>query len=142
MNTAARLIRIEFDALPERLQLLRCVLREVTEQAGFTPAQRDAVVLAVNEACANVIQHAYAGREPGPVVLEVQALDGGLAFELSDWGRSAAIEQLQPRPLEQLRPGGLGMHFMQCILDGMEYHPSAQGNRMRMRVYRECGQGT
>ena len=142
MTPTDRLIRIEFDALPERLQLLRCLLREVTEQAGFTPAQRDAVVLAVNEACANVIQHAYAGRGPGPVVLEVQALEGGLAFELSDWGRSAAIEQLQPRPLEQLRPGGLGMHFMQCILDGMEYHPSAQGNRMCMRVYRECGQET
>lgn len=140
MNEATRLLRIEFDALPERLQLLRCLLRELAAGAGFAPEQRDAVVLAVNEACANVIQHAYAGREPGPVVLEAYALNAGLAFELTDWGQGVAIEQLQPRPLDQLRPGGLGMHFMQSILDGMEYRPSPEGNRMCMRVYRECGQ--
>lgn len=140
MNEATRLLRIEFDALPERLQLLRCLLRDLAAGAGFAPEQRDAVVLAVNEACANVIQHAYAGRKPGPVVLEAYALEAGLAFELTDWGQGVAIEQLQPRPLEQLRPGGLGMHFMQCILDGMEYRPSPEGNRMCMRVYRECGQ--
>lgn len=140
MSEATRLLRIEFDALPERLQLLRCLLRELAAGAGFAPEQRDAVVLAVNEACANVIQHAYAGREPGPVVLEAYALNAGLAFELTDWGQGVAIEQLQPRPLDQLRPGGLGMHFMQCILDGMEYRPSPEGNRMCMRVYRECGQ--
>lgn len=140
MNESTRLLRIEFDALPERLQLLRCLLRELAAGAGFAPEQRDAVVLAVNEACANVIQHAYAGREPGPVVLEAYALNAGLAFELTDWGQGVAIEQLQPRPLDQLRPGGLGMHFMQCILDGMEYRPSPEGNRMCMRVYRECGQ--
>lgn len=139
MSQTARLVRIEFDALPERLHLLRCVVRELTDAGGFAPERRDTVVLAINEACANIMQHAYADREAGAIVMEVLAEGDGLRFMLQDWGRSVSVEQLRPRPLEELRPGGLGMHFMRCILDDIEYHPSAEaGNRMLMYVRREC----
>ncbi len=93
------------------------------------------VVLAVNEACVNVIQHAYQGNATGEIVLRMKQAGVFLEIALLDFAPPVAIEEIQPRALEDIRPGGLGTHFIRTLMDRCEYANLAggTGNLLRMQ---------
>ena len=97
------------------------------------------VVLAVNEACVNVIQHAYQGNATGEIVLRMKQAGVFLEIALLDFAPPVAIEEIQPRALEDIRPGGLGTHFIRTLMDRCEYANLAGGAgnllRMQKRLY-------
>jgi anti-sigma regulatory factor (Ser/Thr protein kinase) len=75
-------------AEPEAVSLARTVLMRFTERAGAPKTVRSALAVAVTEACANVVLHAYADRDT-PGELEVRACVAGavLVVEVADEGR-------------------------------------------------------
>lgn len=114
----------------------------LTEELGFPAAECRAVVRAVDEALANIIRHAYAGRPGMPIELmyrRIQERTGkrreGLEIVLADHGTPADRKKLCGRALDDIRPGGLGLHFMRSGVDVVQYSSHPRGNRLRLIKY-------
>lgn len=135
MNEAVTRVRVPAQA--ERLQELRTQVRAAALRHGFPIAAVEDLVLAVNEACMNVIQHGYRGAA-GEIELTIVALGDGIEFRVRDDAPRIGMDDWRPRPLDELRPGGLGVHFIRAIMDEIAYLPvsGARGNLLSMKKYR------
>jgi anti-sigma regulatory factor (Ser/Thr protein kinase) len=130
------LAELRLSAQPDCLRLARGCVREAAKLAGCDDATVENLVLAVNEACMNVIQHGYSidcasGQE---MRLQIWLDESALVFDLLDCAPPVCAEQVRPRPLDDIRPGGLGVHFMRSILDEVVFAepPQGFGNRLHM----------
>ena len=116
----------------------------VEEACGEAGVDSEAVFklsLALDEAVANVIHHAFAGIAPPhriDVELTIDAdrvvalvTDNGHPF---DPATAAAPDQSQP--LEDRDPGGLGIHLIRRMMDRVEYHRTDGENRLRLEKMR------
>jgi sigma-B regulation protein RsbU (phosphoserine phosphatase) len=135
--TGERWTVLQVPAQAERLPALRSLVREQATAYGFTPGCVGDLVLAVNEACMNVIQHGYRG-EAGLLELGVSASARGIEFRIRDHAPVVTVDDWRPRDLEDLRPGGLGVHFIRQIMDEVAYLPTPDGtgNLLSMKKYR------
>lgn len=130
-----RLLDLTIDSDPRELKRVRARVREVLGASGCAETIVRDVVIAINEACMNVIQHAYKGDASGAIVVQIDEGDGELEFHLRDFAAPVDCTAIKPRPLEELRPGGLGTHFIREIMDECEYGNVAggAGNFLRMK---------
>jgi anti-sigma regulatory factor (Ser/Thr protein kinase) len=126
---------LRIPAKPERLRLVRGVVGHCAELAGGSPELTARLVLAVNEACMNVVQHAYKGPGTGDMILTVLQDGAELVFRLRDFAPPIDLTQIEGRDRELVRPGGLGMHFMRQIMDEVAYArpEEGEGNLVEMR---------
>jgi anti-sigma regulatory factor (Ser/Thr protein kinase) len=133
-SAGALLPELRIPAQPDRLSLVRDYVRTAAKMAGCDDAVSDAVVLAVNEACMNVIQHGYCFAPEQEMLLRVRCEPDALVFELLDRAKPVQPEAVQSRPLDEIRPGGLGVHFIRSIMDEMTFAepPAGFGNLLRM----------
>ena len=116
-----------FPAATEALSTVRNAVRVACQQAGCSEACSEQVVLAVNEACMNVIQHGY-GFAGGKLFALRMSADGGmLTTYLLDNALLVSDGDLRPRALDELRPGGLGVRFMRELMDAVVYVQAPEG---------------
>jgi len=126
-------------AKPSELKGLRDSTRETVLAAGCTVEQADSIVLALGEAASNIIQHAY-GHEDGDLELDICIDDSSgqqqLLIVLRDYAETVDINEIRSRALSDIRPGGLGVHFMQQLMDSLVYTvpEDGRGNRLEMRI--------
>lgn len=92
------------------------------------------VVMAVDEACQNVIRHAYGEEAAGDMLIEVDREDDTLVFSLKDFAPPVDPKTVEPRDLAEIRPGGLGTHLIREVMDssGFVEDPPGCGNLLRM----------
>lgn len=115
---ARLLLELQFQAHPAELCKVRQKLRETLETQCASPSVVNCIILAVGEACMNIIQHAYGNEDKGDIILEVTARGDNLTFRLTDFARrKTCMEEMRSRPLDELRPGGLGCHLINEIMD-------------------------
>jgi anti-sigma regulatory factor (Ser/Thr protein kinase) len=118
------------------LRLIRALLREVAAAQGAGADWTHDLVLAVDEACQNVIRHGYGGGTVrGDIRVQVAADAGGLSVRVSDDAPCVGPAGPRPRPLEDERPGGLGLHLMQTLTDVCRWDPpvAEAGNTLHLR---------
>ena len=134
-----RLLTKRFKAHAEELKVLRDELRVTTSGKVLSPPDAERFILAVNEACMNVIQHAYKGDSTGEIVVEVFNHEAEVEVRITDFALPVDPKQIRPRALQQVRPGGLGTHFMQELMDDVHYLPydSSAGNCLVMKKFKE-----
>jgi sigma-B regulation protein RsbU (phosphoserine phosphatase) len=126
-GAAEILLEHRFAARPDRLAEARDRVARACREAGCSePCARD-VVLAVDEACQNVIRHAYHGDPDGEIVLEIRRDGARLVVYLEDFAPRVDPERIRPRDLDDLRPGGLGTHFIREVMDEREFLPPGTG---------------
>jgi len=131
---------MELRSNPETLCVVRNTLAELAQTLGFPEAECRAIVLAVDEALTNIIRHAYQGRTEQPIEATFRriqvARDGrqqsALEIVLEDRGRTVDREKLCGRKLEDVRPGGLGLHFIRESMDTVEFRRKWGRNQVRM----------
>jgi sigma-B regulation protein RsbU (phosphoserine phosphatase) len=128
------LLRLRFPARANQLRRVRQAVREQTKASGCSEQCSADVVLAIDEACQNVIRHAYGNEPSGEIVLEIERRGEELVFSLRDFAPPIDPACVKPRDLDDVRPGGLGTHFIQKVMDEMEFvpPPSGGGNLLRM----------
>ena len=131
---ADSLVELRFPAKPERLCLVRSLVKSAAMNSGCSSELCDKLVIALNEACMNVIQHAYKGDESGEIVLEILNNGSDLLFRLKDYAAPVDLERVKPRDLDEIRPGGLGVHFIREIMDEcrMGHLDKGAGNYLEM----------
>ncbi len=129
------LLRFRFLARADQLQQLRKVVRGTVETQSCAPDIVDGIVLAVNEACMNIIQHAYAEQEAGEIILEILSCQDELVFRLTDFARPIDKSTIKSRDLDDIRPGGLGVYLIDEMMDKAVFldPPDAKGNILEMR---------
>jgi anti-sigma regulatory factor (Ser/Thr protein kinase) len=135
-------LRLEVSSDPRLLGVIRGVLQVWLELVGLAVDRRDEVVLAVDEACANCIRHAYDGRIDEPVELLLSASAEWLEISVSDQGTPCPAECAEYRPLmapepHELKPGGLGVKLIHKVFDEVRFCPGTTiGNCVTMRLDR------
>ncbi len=130
-----QMFSLRFRAQPERLGPVRAMVKRASQSFGCTEPLSDKLVIAVNEACMNVIQHAYHGDGTGEMSLLVCTNGTQIIFRLEDQAEPIKLESVQPRDLDEIRPGGLGVHFIREIMDHcqMGHLDQGRGNYLEMR---------
>lgn len=113
------------------LAAVRERLRGFLEDAGFGEEENARIVLAIDEACTNIIRHAHRG-ELKPVSLCMERFEERVVFVLQDSGTPCDPEMIQPRSLREVRPGGLGVHIIREVFDVVEYMPLEEGTRLTL----------
>jgi len=135
-------IRLEVRSDPRLLGTIRNVVRGWVDAYGFSSDRADEVMLAIDEACSNVIRHAYEGRCEHTVELMLQSDDDFLEFRVCDQGIPCPPEhvrrrELKPPDLDDLRPGGLGVQLMYEVFDEVQFSSGSDGgNCVVMRLKR------
>ena len=93
--------------------------------------------MAVDEACSNIIEHAYGDELAGDIVCTIEIAPHKLTVVLQDQGRCFDPTQVaQPDLSASLKDrllGGLGVYFMHQLMDCVEHHyEPGTGNVLRM----------
>jgi serine/threonine-protein kinase RsbW len=109
----------------ENLSMIRDFVKSIGTQAGMGDMEVARLELAVDEACANVMEHAYDSDSTKEVSIRAVVDDDSVQIEVVDSGKGfdpTAVEELK---LEELvsakRTGGLGMRLMKSFMDEVHY---------------------
>jgi len=134
----AWLVDIRLPTQPAMLKIIRRVTEQSAALCGCDEKTAQDIVIAVDEACQNVIRHAYRG-EDGELVLSISKSDDNMVVRLRDFAPPVDVSKIKPRDLDDLRPGGLGTHFIKEIMDNVEFLVPADGEpgnvlRMEKRI--------
>ncbi len=122
-----KLLHLAFRSAPDRLKMVRAGVVAAARACGFDADTAADIALAIDEACANVIVHAYGCRGDADIVLDIYRLRGGIRLRVRDFGPPVAPDAIRPRPLDAVRPGGLGSHFIREIMDEARLERAADG---------------
>jgi sigma-B regulation protein RsbU (phosphoserine phosphatase) len=137
-EAGAPLLRHRFPARAAELRAVREAVRREALAQGCSPDCAEDVVIAVDEACQNIIRHAYAGRGEGEIVLEIRREGEDLVVSLRDFAPPVDPARVRPRDLDDVRPGGLGTHLIRELMDGAGFAPPPPGGgnlfRMSKRI--------
>ena len=117
---------LEIPAVDTSLIEVRDFIADVCVRAGFSKRETNNTKLAMDEACTNIIKHAYGGDSSGTIALRVEIGSGEVRIEVRDTGKQADVSNIGPRDLADVRPGGLGTHFMNSVFDTVNYDSSGR----------------
>lgn len=128
---------LRFRSNPQTLERVRSSVLELANRLKLSNAFVDDLVLAIYEACANVMEHAYGGKEGGQIYLcitlenelvEVVILDRGNSFEPTEQ------PNYDPQTIYDAgQDGGMGIALMRTLMDSVEYRVREGGiNMIRM----------
>jgi anti-sigma regulatory factor (Ser/Thr protein kinase) len=126
-------VSLNIPSHPKFLSLVRDVAVRMGKLSGMTEAGIEEVKLAVDEACANVIKHAYKGDTGKRILIRFKILKKGFEVVIEDGGLKPKIELLKGRSLDDIRPGGLGIHLIKKAFQVYEFDErKVKGNRLRL----------
>jgi serine/threonine-protein kinase RsbW len=139
-GAARGVARLSVPGLTGHLEEIRSFVSGIARQSGFVEEEVNKIELAVDEACSNVIEHAYGGVRPGDIDVAVRTDRSKLTVTVSDRGKTFQFDGV-PVPdmkqyLSELRIGGLGIYLMRMLMDDVTYRSRAGRNELRMVKYR------
>jgi anti-sigma regulatory factor (Ser/Thr protein kinase) len=113
--------KIEFTSHSGNLALVRRWVRAFLEPHPFSEKDRLLMVLGVDEACTNIIRHAYSLRDDQLIALSMEIGHGCIRIRLRDYGKQATKIKLRSRSQRLIKPGGLGLHLIRNAFDKVDY---------------------
>jgi serine/threonine-protein kinase RsbW len=119
-------VRLTLPARPENVAVVRHVLGAFAEALQLPDSVIEDMRLAVTEACTNVVRHAYADGQPGPVEILIRPAGDVLQVVVTDKGRGLGPSADSSGP-------GLGLPLIAALTHSLEIEPAApSGSRLRM----------
>ncbi|HKI77765.1 MAG TPA: ATP-binding protein [Ignavibacteriaceae bacterium] len=117
--------KIVIKSKTENLSEIRNFISENAIEAGLKQVEIDDMILAVDEACTNIIKHAYKSYPEGEILIEVDYNNKKFTIKLIDYGTSFDPESIPDPDLQkyyrQRRVGGLGLYLMRTLMDDVQY---------------------
>lgn len=115
-------------------------MRIVAQDAGFEKFAVYSIEMAVDEACSNIIEHAYGGEGKGEIRCKCSVSDNSLTIELYDQGRSFDLSSVPPPNLsdnlEEREAHGLGLYFIRQWMDEVRFASRGVDNVLTMVKHR------
>lgn len=115
----------------DHTETIKNVISKTASKIGFDKKDIGLIIVAVLEALSNIVKYAYE-QEVGKIKVSVLSEGKTLKVFLRDYGKKVNEEKIVSRDLKDIRPGGLGVHFMKEIMDSVEYLPVKDGNELRL----------
>ncbi len=112
--------KIDFPASPTWFRTIRQLIGAATVQCGFSDREAGQISMAVDEALCNIYSHGYQGSTQGRVRLffTTSAIPlPDICIEIEDDAKQVDTELIQSRDLKDIKPGGLGVHLIQTVMD-------------------------
>lgn len=88
------------------------------------------MVLGVDEACTNIIRHAYHLRDDQPIALSLEANSRCVCLRLRDYGCQCSPDAMKGRAHDLIKPGGLGLHLIRNAFDNVDYILKRRGTEL------------
>ena len=132
---------LEVPADPLAMFIVREVVGKISSRIGFDEDETDKLVLAVDEACTNVIRHAYENSGDERIIITFTLRMDCFEIMIRDFGRGADPATFRGRDLNEIRPGGLGIHFIKSAVDKLEYDMPPTGGMVLKMIKFMPGQG-
>jgi len=130
--------QLEIPAQSQYLCLIRGFLKPLLKEIGFSVKETYHVVLAVDEACSNVVRHAYKGGKRvsesdctnNRIVVKAEIYEKKIKIKIRDYGIKCDTRKIHGRKLSQVRPGGLGVHLIHGCMDEVVYNKRTKGTEL------------
>ena len=124
MKKKTERIALEIPGDPRYLCLVRGAVCAMAAQVGFPEKEASHIVLAADEACSNVIRHAYKGicERKNKIIVYITTYKSKIKIKIRDFGPCVDLKKIKGRKLSKVRPGGLGVHFIHGCMDEVVYH--------------------
>ena len=122
--------QLEFSSHPGNLSLMRSFVRKFLDNLPIPERDRTLMVLGVDEACTNIIRHAYELRDDQLIALSLEHRQDCVRMRLRDYGMQPAAEALQRRRNKVVRPGGLGLMMIRNAFDQVDYILRQRGTEL------------
>jgi serine/threonine-protein kinase RsbW len=137
MDSVERTFQLHVPSSTENLAMIRDFVAKIGERAGMDAPELAQLELAVDEACANVIEHAYGSDDTREVTVKATLDPESVQIEIIDTGRGFDPSKIEQVNLDQLinkrKSGGLGMRLIQSLMDEVQYQiVPGQKNELRM----------
>jgi serine/threonine-protein kinase RsbW len=129
------------------LAYIRAIVGDLARKVGFDEGEAAKIEMAVDEACSNVVRHAYSPDKEWcwqhcdpEIRLEIRVEGSRLIIEINDHGQRFDFANYRPARMEdhlrEMKPGGYGIPIMRNFMDEVQYSSNDQtGNTLRMVKY-------
>jgi anti-sigma regulatory factor (Ser/Thr protein kinase) len=141
-------IQVEMRSDPRYLCGARELVSQVARRVGFDDLGCARLALAVDEALANVIRHGYQSQTDRPIWISIWPLRDdageptGLKVVIEDEAKHVDVEHIKSRDLDDVRPGGLGVHIIREVMDEARYEKrDGRGMRLTLIKYIDASRG-
>ena len=127
---------IEFPISPSWFQTIRRLISTASIQCGFSDRDAGQISMAVDEAMSNIYKHGYQSDENGRAILQVTThIEPAtkIDIQLDDETQNIDLDVIRSRDLTDIRPGGLGVHLIQTIMDESNWSMRESGG-MRLQL--------
>jgi anti-sigma regulatory factor (Ser/Thr protein kinase) len=124
--------KVEFSSHTGNLALMRKFVRGFLETYPLSEKERTLMVLGVDEACTNIIRHAYHLRDDQLISLSIEGLPNCIRLRLRDYGKQTEAHTMRGRSHDLIKPGGLGLHLIRNAFDKVDYIVKARGTELVM----------
>jgi anti-sigma regulatory factor (Ser/Thr protein kinase) len=120
---------------------VRDAVRAWSRALGWSEGPTSDIVLAIDEALSNIIRHGYEGEPGHKIELTARAVydpawGEGIEVRIRDYGKQVPLETICGRDLNDIRPGGLGVHIIRSVMSSVQYsHAKGGGMQLVMRKY-------
>ncbi len=128
--------RLTIESKTERLIEVRDFVSAAAREFGFGDEDVSRIALAIDEACTNIIKHAYAFDSTKTIGILITGNRKAFEVLITDHGKQFNPDDI-PSPdmkvyLSQFRRGGLGVYLMRSLMDKVEYKIRPDKNEVRL----------
>jgi len=92
------------------------------------------ISLAVDEACTNIIKHAYSNDLTKQIKIKIKTSENKFTVIITDSGKHFDPNKIPEPNIEKnqkmKKGGGLGMFLMKKLMDEVHYNPKVNGNEL------------
>jgi anti-sigma regulatory factor (Ser/Thr protein kinase) len=125
-------LNLKFSADSSEMAGMRAAARDFLDEAGVPEMEAELMILALDEACTNIIRHAYGGPTDQLIRLHLERLRNSVRCTLRDYGKPCDPAKIRSRELSDFRPGGLGVCIMHAAFDTVNFQPKPRGTELTL----------
>lgn len=125
---------------PELLAPVRAMMEELAARIGFDDIACGHLALAIDEALTNIIRHGYKNDPNQQIWISAWELSNptGLRIQIDDLAPQVEVGKLKGRDLDDIRPGGLGVHLIHSLMDQVQFSKRPEGGmRLILEKYQQ-----
>jgi len=130
--------KLEFSSHTGNLALMRNFVRHFLDGFPLSERDRTLMVLGVDEACTNIIRHAYQLRDDQLIALSLESLSDCVRLRLRDYGKQPIPETLRRTRVNIVKPGGLGLYLIRNAFDQVDYVLRTRGTELVLTKRISC----
>ncbi|MCC7430394.1 ATP-binding protein [bacterium] len=131
---------LQVPGVTENLKIVRDFINEISQQIGFSEQETAYIELAMDETCANVIEHAIKNDPLQKIVIHVKGIEKKfIEIKIEDKGESFEFPKIKTeipdikKYLKERKTGGLGLYLISTLMDKIEFLREGNKNVVLLR---------